>query len=59
MSAEPRRGFKQWRYPQGPGDAMDEAIARFAEAYADQTERDFAALGAAAKQKRIEVARAA
>jgi len=43
----------------GKSDAMDEAIARFAEAYADQTERDFAALGAAAKQKRIEVARAA
>jgi len=43
----------------GKSDAMDEAVAKFANAYADQTERDFAALGQAAKQKRIEVARAA
>ena len=38
---------------------MDEAIARFAEAYADQTERDYDALVKAAKERRIAVAKAA
>ena len=39
----------------GPGDAFDRAIASFAEDYADQNERDYAALQAAAKSGRIEV----
>jgi Uncharacterized protein conserved in bacteria (DUF2252) len=34
----------------GKGGVIDEAIARFAAAYADQTERDHAALAAAARQ---------
>ncbi len=37
----------------GPGEAFDEAIVRFAVAYADQTERDHAALVAAVKGGRI------
>jgi hypothetical protein len=37
----------------GKGDAFDQAIARFADAYADQTERDHAALAAAVKAGRI------
>jgi uncharacterized protein (DUF2252 family) len=38
----------------GNGDAFDRAIAEFAEAYADQTERDHAALVEAVKRGRIE-----
>ena len=40
----------------GKSAAMDDAISRFASAYADQTERDHAALAAAARQGRILVA---
>jgi hypothetical protein len=40
----------------GKGEGMDEAVARFAAAYADQTERDHAALAKAAPAKRIQVA---
>jgi hypothetical protein len=39
----------------GKGDQFDRAIATFAEKYADQNERDFEALQAAAKTKRIPV----
>jgi hypothetical protein len=38
---------------------MDEAVARFATAYAEQTDRDHDALSKAAKGKRIAVARTA
>ncbi|WP_103886300.1 DUF2252 domain-containing protein [Actinacidiphila yanglinensis] len=37
----------------GRGDVFDRAVAAFAEAYADQNERDFAALGKAAKARRV------
>jgi len=37
----------------GRGDAFDRAVAAFAVAYADQTERDFAALVAAARAGRV------
>ncbi len=37
----------------GPGDQFDRAIAKFAEAYADQSERDHEALVAAVKRGRI------
>ena len=40
----------------GNSDSMDAAVARFAEAYADQTDRDYDALVKAAKEKRISVA---
>jgi uncharacterized protein (DUF2252 family) len=40
----------------GKSGVIDEAIARFAISYADQTERDHAALAAAARQGRIPVA---
>jgi uncharacterized protein (DUF2252 family) len=40
----------------GKGDAFDRAMAGFAEAYADQSERDYAALREAAREGRIEVA---
>jgi len=40
----------------GKGDTFDRAIAEFAEAYADQNERDYEALRAAADEGRIEVA---
>ena len=40
----------------GKSGVMDEAISRFASAYADQTERDHAALAAAARQGRVPVA---
>jgi uncharacterized protein (DUF2252 family) len=40
----------------GKSGVMDEAIARFAVAYADQTEQDHKALAAAARQGRISVA---
>ena len=39
----------------GESDSFDTAIAAFSAAYADQTERDHAALKKAARQKRIEV----
>ena len=39
----------------GTSDAFDRALATFAEAYADQNERDYAALKAAADSGRIEV----
>jgi uncharacterized protein (DUF2252 family) len=39
----------------GSNDAFDRAIASFAEAYADQNERDYAALKAAAESGRIQV----
>jgi Uncharacterized protein conserved in bacteria (DUF2252) len=42
----------------GRSDELDEAMAAFAPAYADQTERDHAAMGKAAKSKRLHVARA-
>jgi hypothetical protein len=35
----------------GKSDAMDEAIARFALAYAEQTDRDYDALAKAAKER--------
>ncbi len=40
----------------GKGDTFDEAMAAFAETYADQNERDYVALRAAADDGRIEVA---
>ena len=40
----------------GKSGVIDEAIARFAVSYADQTERDHKALAAAARQGRIPVA---
>jgi len=39
----------------GKGTAFDEAIAAFAELYADRSERDYAALQSAAREGRIEV----
>jgi uncharacterized protein (DUF2252 family) len=39
----------------GPSDRFDEAVADFAEAYADQAERDFALATKAIKQGKIEV----
>jgi len=42
----------------GNSDELDEAMSRFAFAYADQTEKDFKALTAAAKSKKIKVASA-
>jgi uncharacterized protein (DUF2252 family) len=39
----------------GAGDAFDRAIARFAEAYADQNERDYKALVDAVGEGRVEV----
>ena len=41
----------------GAGGRFDDAIARFAETYADQNERDYAALAAAEASGRIEVRR--
>ncbi|MBV8282940.1 MAG: DUF2252 domain-containing protein [Candidatus Eremiobacteraeota bacterium] len=41
----------------GRGDTFDEAMVEFAAAYADQAERDYAQLKAAAKAKRIKIAR--
>jgi uncharacterized protein (DUF2252 family) len=40
----------------GKSDGMEEAIARFAAAYAEQTVRDYDTLSRAAKEKRISVA---
>jgi hypothetical protein len=37
----------------GAGDVFDRALASFAEAYADQNERDYEALGAAVRSGRI------
>ena len=37
----------------GSGDAMDKALADFAELYADQNELDYAALSAAVKTGRV------
>ena len=42
----------------GNSDELDDAMVRFAFAYADQTEKDHAALVAAAKSGRIKVAEA-
>jgi uncharacterized protein (DUF2252 family) len=39
----------------GKGDAFDQALAEFAVAYADQNERDYAAVAAAARDGRIAV----
>ena len=39
----------------GRGDAFDRGLASFAEKYADQNERDYATLGAAAATGRIKV----
>jgi uncharacterized protein (DUF2252 family) len=41
----------------GSGDGFDRALAAFAEAYADQNERDYEALAAAAASGRIDVER--
>jgi uncharacterized protein (DUF2252 family) len=41
----------------GKSDAMDEAVAIFANSYAEQTDRDHAALVKAAKARRIQVAK--
>jgi NAD(P)H-dependent flavin oxidoreductase YrpB (nitropropane dioxygenase family) len=41
----------------GKSEGMDEAIARFAAAYAVQTDRDYDALVKAARAKRIPVAK--
>ena len=41
----------------GRGEALDDAIAKFALAYGEQTNRDYDALGKAARQQRIRVAR--
>ena len=38
----------------GGSDAFDQAIADFAEAYADQNERDYAALQDAVRDRRVE-----
>ena len=43
----------------GKSEALDEAVTRFAFAYAEQTERDHDALARAARAKRIEVAETA
>lgn len=43
----------------GKSEGMDDAVTRFAFAYADQTDRDYDALAKAAKQKRIQVAKTA
>jgi len=40
----------------GKSDELDEAMVRFAFAYADQTEQDFNSLAVAAKRGRIKVA---
>jgi sugar/nucleoside kinase (ribokinase family) len=41
----------------GSGDAFDQALAEFAETYADRNERDYDALAAAAASGRIRVER--
>jgi hypothetical protein len=42
----------------GKSDGIDEAIVKFAEAYADRTERDHELMAKAAKSKKIAVAAA-
>ena len=42
----------------GTSEALDDALTKFARAYADQTERDYDLLVKAAKQRRVPVARA-
>ena len=42
----------------GSGDSFDRALATFAEAYADQNERDYAALKAAVESGRLTAAAA-
>jgi len=42
----------------GKSEAMDEAVTRFAAAYDEQTTRDYQALVTAAREKRIQVAKA-
>ena len=44
------------RIAAGNSDELDEAMYRFGIAYADQTEKDYKALVAAAKKGRIKVA---
>ena len=39
----------------GKSEAIDDAMARFGLAYAEQNERDFEALGTAARQRRIKL----
>jgi hypothetical protein len=41
----------------GGGDKFDQAMADFAESYADQNERDYEAFSAAADSGRVEVTR--
>ena len=41
----------------GNGPTFDDAMAQFASSYADQTERDYEALAAAVKKRRVKVAR--
>jgi hypothetical protein len=41
----------------GKSEGMDDAVAQFAFAYAEQTDRDYDALKKEAKQKRIQVAK--
>ena len=43
----------KWLAYLGTSDVFDQAVARFAAAYADQNERDHAALAAAVKRGRI------
>jgi hypothetical protein len=43
----------------GKSDVLDKAMARFAFAYADQTENDYQSLAAAAKSGRIKVSETA
>jgi hypothetical protein len=40
----------------GKSEELDEALAKFAHAYADQTERDYGQLATAARQESILVA---
>jgi predicted alpha/beta hydrolase len=41
----------------GKGDSFDRAMAAFAESYADQNERDYAAMKTAVDAGRVEVAK--
>jgi len=49
------RGIPQHDQPHGGGDVFDRAILEFSTAYAEQNERDYKALAAAAKSGRIAV----
>jgi hypothetical protein len=42
----------------GKSEVLDDALAKFSLAYADQTERDYDLLAKAAKSRRIKVAKA-